>query len=469
MRFLMPPSRASWTGVPLSLLIAATAVIGCSPDAPSPVDPLSSGSRAAADASTMPTVTVGTSAELVAALSPANAGARIHVRAGSYTVDRLLTVPDSAVLEGEGVMQFDGAGRPTGFAPGTGTTLTMTASVPGDVVTLGNGATLRQLAIEDLAGRAGNAVGVVSRAPGDSVSASIAEVEMFDPNPHGNSPLGPTGCGLAVVTRNPNLGGYPPPHEGATLDVRMVRSLIHAPAAGSCGLFAFNFAARGNVSVSVADKVIGGGIIANGGVSRTDAVHDASVRIESRNTLYRQDFADACADRRLGWNLTGGSGAPLPFVLPATEHNTLAIHSTDDRIEGFVTAVFAIGARRFFNAPIAGPNNGNGIELQMLHTTISTPSCGGVDLELVGAASAGSYSPGDGNYVHALLRGVTGSGTRANVYANTMGGSGALPDGVQGTGNRLEITGNPRAFAETNTGIDPAPGAEFFTAASSRP
>lgn len=469
MRSPRPAIRGHLHRVALPLLIASAAILGCSADAPNPVEPLTRGSRASADASTTPTVTVSSSADLVAALTPANAGARIHLRAGSYTVDRRLIVPDGAVLEGESVMQFDDAGRPTGFAPGTGTTLTMTANIPGDVLTLGNGTTLRQLAIVDLAGRAGNAIGVVSRAPGDSVSAAVAEVEVFNPNPHGNSPLGATGCGLAVVTLNPNLGGDPPPHEGATLVVSMERSLIHAPAAGSCGLFAFNFAARGNVSVSVANDVVGGGIIANGGVSRTDAVHDARVSIESLNTLYRQDYANACADRRLGWNLTGGSGAPLPLVLPATERNTLELHSTNDRIEGFTTGVFAIGARRFFDTPIAGPNNGNGVVLQMLHTTVATPSCGGVDLQLVGAMAASDFWPGDGNYVRALLRGVTGSGSRANVYANTRSAAGALPEELQGTGNRLEIVGSPQSFAATNTHIDPAPGAEFFTSASSQP
>lgn len=468
MQSVMPCNRGNRHRVPL-LLIASTAILGCSPDAPGPVDPLSRGTRGSADASTTPTITVSTSADLASALSAANAGTRIHLRAGSYTVDHPLIVPDGAVLEGDGVMQFDRAGRPAGFAPDTRTTVTMTANIPGDVLTLGNGATLRQLAIVDLPGRAGNAIGVVSRAPRDSVSAAVAEVEVFNPNPHGNSPLGPTGCGLAVVTRNPNLGGDPPPHEGATLVVSIERSLIHAPAAGSCGLFAFNFAARGIVSVSVANNVVGGGMVANGGVSRTDAVHDARVRIESRNTLYRQDYANACADRRLGWNLTGGSGAPLPLVLPATERNTLELHSTDDRIEGFTTAVFAIGSRRFFNTPVAGPNNGNGIELQMLRTTIATPSCGGVDLELVGAMTAGAFWPGDGNYVRALLRGVTGSGTRANIYANAMAAAGALPEALQGTGNRLEIIGSPQSFDVTNARIDPAPGAAFFTAGSSQP
>jgi len=366
-------------------------------------------------------------------------------------------------------MQFDDAGRPAGFAPGTGTTLTMVANIPGYVITLGDGATLQRVAIHDLIGRPGSAVGVVSRAPGDRVSAAIAEIEVFNPNVHFNGPLGTSGCGVAVRTENPNLGGDPPAHEGATLVVSVVRSLIHATGKTGCGLFAFNFAARGNISVTVADNVIGGGLIANGGVSLTDEVHDAVVSVDSRRTVYHEDYANACSDPRSGWNLTGGSGAPVPIVLPATERNTLVIHSVDDRIEGFASAVLATGSRRFFNAPTAGPNIGNGIELQMLGTTIAAAPCPGEDFELAAAIAGGSYWPGDGNYVRALLRGVTGSGTRANVYGNALVGTVPLPESLQGTGNRLEIIGNPRSFAATNTGIDPAPGAEFFMAGSSQP
>ena len=88
----------------------------------------------------------------------------------------------------------------------------------------------------------------------------------------------------------------------------------------------------------------------------------------------------------------------------------------------------------------------------------------GRDFKLAGAISSGSYWPGDGNYVRALLRGVTGSGTRANVYGNALVGAVPLPESLQGTGNRLEVIGSPQSFAAPNTGIDPAPGAEFFTA-----
>ena len=85
------------------------------------------------------------------------------------------------------------------------------------------------------------------------------------------------------------------------------------------------------------------------------------------------------------------------------------------------------------------------------------------DLELVGGWAKNAALPaGDGNTVRAELRGVTGSGTRSNRYANAAAFSGPLPARLQGIGNRLEIVGDPQTFARTNRGINPAPGAKFF-------
>jgi hypothetical protein len=91
----------------------------------------------------------------------------------------------------------------------------MTADVPGDVLTLGDRVTVRRLALEDLSGRSGNVIGIVSRHDQDRVSATIAETEIVNPNAHGVGPQGPTGRGLAVLTLNPNLGAEPLPHAGA--------------------------------------------------------------------------------------------------------------------------------------------------------------------------------------------------------------------------------------------------------------
>jgi len=372
-------------------------------------------------------------------------------------------------LEGEGVMLLDGSGLPTGFAPGTGTTLTMTANTAGDVLTLGNGATVRGVTVADLAGRAGNVIGVLSRDVGDRVSATIADVEIVNPNPHGVAPSGPLGCGVTVLTRNPNLGGDPPPHAGAAISATITHSLIHSLGIGiGCGVFAFNFAPEASVGVTLASNVVGGGIIASGAVSRPDAVHDSKTTIQSMRNLYRDDSSNPCLAQHLGWNLQGGSGTPIPLPIGATTGNALRVASLDDRLEGFAHAITAIGGRRFFGSPIAGPTTGNSVDLELIGATISTPACGGApfvaDFTLAGAEVANqSLVPGDGNTLRALIRGVTASGARSNLYANVRGPTGPVPAAMQGTGNRLEIVGSAQSFAQTNEAITPAPAAEFFT------
>jgi hypothetical protein len=460
--------RRARAAVALALtLTAGGSALGCAGDeAGMPSAPIGDASSLESVAGT---VVVSTAAELVTALSPDHAGQRILVRAGTYPLTTPLTVPDGATLEGEGVMQFDGAGLPIGFGAGGRSTLTMNANVPGNLLTLGNGATIRRLEIADLAGRGGNVVAVLSRKAGDRVSATIAETEIVNPNPNGVGPDGPTGRGLLVLTRNPSLGADPAPDEGAALTARMVRSVIRSPAAGA-GLFAINFAAFGRVSVTLDDNIIGGGIDADGGVSRPDAVHDATVLIESHRNLYRDDSPDACATLHRGWYLTGGSGPPTPLPVGETARNSLRVHSVDDRVEGFASGVVAAGSRRFFPSPIAGPSTDNSVELQLLRGTISTPSCGGAefvrDFDLAGGvAGSDQLFPGDGNSVHAILREVTGSGARFNRYASALGVSAPLPPELRGA-NRLEIAGTPGAFASTNARIDPAPGAEHFTSAA---
>jgi len=475
MRDVRPASddRPRNPGFTLTLAVALFAIgaAGCATDTPNPTEPLIAGMSGPAKANVQDenSIVVSNSIELTAALVPENAGRRIRVQAGDYSLTQLLTVPDQVTLEGEGDMLFDDAGLPTGFAAGTRTTLTMTANAPGNVLTLGDGVTVRGIAIQDLAGRVGNSIGVFSREAGDRLSATIAEVEIVNPNTHTIVPAGPAGCAVAVVTQNPNMGADPPPHAGAEIAVRLTRSLIRSNATGTgCGLFAFNFAPVASVSVALTDNIVVGGIILSGGVSRPDAVHDSRTGIQSKRNLYRNDGADPCAPQRIGWNANGGSGTPVPLPIGATERNELRIHSQDDRIEGFTTAVLAVGGRRFFAAPIAGATTDNSVDLKLLGTTITTPSCGGgtvvADFRLAGAlVSSASLVPGDGNTLRAVIRGVTGSGSRSNAYADVLGPAGPVAPEFQGTGNRLEVAGNLNAFGQTNRALDPAPGPEFFT------
>jgi hypothetical protein len=416
--------------------------------------------------------------QLTAALDPAHAGRRVRLVPGVYDITRTLTIPDAMSVEGAGVMRFDADGLPLGFAQGTGTAIRMTANVGGDVLTLGEGASLRNLEVADLLGRSGNVVAVITRRPGDRVTATISDVIIINPNPLTIGATGPLGRGLFISTVNPNLGSDPPPHAGSTLAVRLARSMIRSPSGGG-GLFVYNFAAQSTITVDVMGNVIGGGNEANGGVSRPDAVHDSEVRVRSERNLYRNEWADPCLSPLRGWNLTGGSSAPIPIAVPPTVRNRLVMHSVDDRIEGFTTAVLATGSRRFFQEPLNAAPADNSIDLQLTGTSIASPSCArgvaddsiteaaeGADFRLFGAwADNATMHAGDRNTVRAEFRSVKGSGARANAYAHVSAAGGEMPTVFQGTGNRLELAGDVGAFTRMNRQIAPAPPAEFFTGA----
>src|SRR4029453_6721347 len=99
--------------------------------------------------------------------------------------------------------------------------------------------------------------------------------------------------------------------------------------------------------------------------------------------------------------------------------------------------VMATAARRCLGAPTAAPVTDNSVDLELLGTTISTPACGEAafvaDLRLAGAlVTDGAIVPGDGNTLRAVLRGVTGSGSRSNDYADVLGPAGAQPPAPPG-------------------------------------
>jgi protein kinase-like protein len=428
--------------------------------------------------------TITTAAELTAALTPQNAGRRVHLRAGTYDITHPLIVPDGMTLEGEGMMSVAGSGYATGFNNTPRTILRMKANVGGDIVTLGNKATLRNLEISDLEGRSGNIVAVQSRRRRDSVSVLISDVVVVNPNQLAITTAGAVGRGLVVVTRNANGKADPPPDDSSQVSVRMTRSVIKSPAGGG-GFFAFNFTAGSRIVLDISQSSIGGSSEADGGVSRGDAVHDSEVSITSRKNLYVNEVADKCAVNSLGLNITGGSGAPIAMKLPQTKRNRVVVHSVDDRIDGFKTAVLATGGRSFYAASLNPPPDDNHIELRLVGTTLITPSCPPLrrvinspgaaaaadersekvrDLRIVGSEIVNEGAdPGEGNTVHLELSGVTGSGTRANRYANADAGYGLLPRSLQGKGNRLEVAGDPATFSRMNRSIDPAPAAEFFS------
>src|SRR4051812_22300186 len=143
-------------------------------------------------------IVVNNTRALEKALVDANAGRRIVVQKGTYSVAQTLTVPDGATLEGEGRMV--GGVSPVGFAPGGVTAIVAASGLDGDVLRLGNGASLRNLKVEDVLrgpNRAGNVIGVVSRREWDVVAASIVDCEILNPNAGGPpGPDGPTAGGI---------------------------------------------------------------------------------------------------------------------------------------------------------------------------------------------------------------------------------------------------------------------------------
>ena len=398
-----------------------------------------------------PAMVVSSPAELVAAMTPANAGQRILVRAGVYDVSTPLVVPESASLVGEGVMQFDASGLPTGFEAAGRTVLRATAGLQGDLVRLGDGASLSALALEDFPGRnAGNPVGVVSAKANDWIAASIDQCEVVNPNPSLALPQTPTGRGIVVWTNNPNLASDPPPHDGSMLSVKIRQSIVRSPG-GGIGVFAINFSSGSRIALYLAHNVIGGGLNAAGGVSRPDGVADSRIAIESMRNLYRADSSLS----GIGLSLAGGSSAALPgLVAGSVQGNAVRLGSIADRIEGFRIGMLATAGQRTTNSQAISHN---AVHVQAIGTTLRTLV---TDIALYGARSLiDGMATGDGNVARLEMRDVDGSGARDNLYADSVSPSMNL----QGNGNRVEVAGSPMAFARTNAHVVPPPPATLFT------
>jgi len=412
-------------------------------------------------------IRVSNADELVAALDPQNAHRRIHVLHGEYAIARPLLVPDGTILEGDGVMQV-ADGLPTGFEPGTETTLRVTSGFEGDLLTLGDGAVVRNFKVVDLATspsatsqRSGNVIVVGSRGPGDRLSAEIRDCEIVNPHPFGVTMDGPTGHALVVLTRNPARQDSPPAHEGATVAVRVARSILRA-AGGGGGVFAINFAARGNVSVSLHDSRLEGPLVATGGASRPELVSHATTTINSTRNLY---VLPGEGTEGFGWQVMGGSSAHIPGLASSgASFNTARVNSVDDRIEGFRIGILAAAGRRWLGS--SGPVSDNRLDLDLEGLRIRTDGADAADFEMQGARSEPAddvgreFPAGDRNELHVTMNGVTGSPTkRDNKYSDAFGPS--LEEN-RGTGNRLEIAGAPSGFARANSSISAAPPAVFF-------
>lgn len=390
-------------------------------------------------------------AELKAALVDANVGRRMILQSGVYAIDTPLVVPNGVSLEGEGIMMSDAL--PTGFEPGTETTIVAANAFPGDLLTLGDGAQLKGLQIEQPFVVAGNVVTVKSRAPGDTISASIVDCELISHNTNGIGPDGPIGGGVLVITRNPNPAGDPPPHDGSDLALRMDNSIVQVTPGGNA-VFGINFSSLSSVTISLARNRLNGSLNVVGGVSRFDQVAGSATMIYSERNLYAGTTTDT------GMQIQGGAAPPAPVPAPGANDNYVYVSSSNDRIEGFGQGILASAARRFNE--VTGPSSGNTVDLRIRGLSLNTQGASAADFSLFAAQSNGQYSPGDDNTLRVLIRDSKGSGPTSNRYVATADGLGdPLPNNLS-SGNRLEFNGNLRAFAMTNADISPLPPSKFF-------
>jgi len=390
------------------------------------------------------------------ALTPANAGRTVHLERGEYLITAPLVVPDGATLEGEGIML--GRGLPDGFAAGSETHILPVTSFSGDLITLGHGAAIKDIIVEDVFGRTGNdnVIAIHSRTPGDRVSASITRCEIINPKRPGAGPDGPLGRALAVLTSNPRLANAPPPDEDANVSVVVSHSIIRATG-GSSAIFAINFASRGEITIVATSNRIFGSMELTGGVSRPDEVRDARLTVRSEHNVYAPDVDAPAGTTPVAWTIDGGSGAPVPnFAAPGTSGNEVRFTSLSDVIDGFPAGVVATAGKR--HNLTSGPSSSNLVAVQLIGLQLRTRAEGS-DLMFHAAAADGPYPPGDGNLLRVLMAGVSGSGERRNDYANEVGAG--LPQDL-GTGNQLEVVGSPASFRVLNPGILPPPTSDFF-------
>lgn len=389
---------------------------------------------------------VTTTAQLETALAAASPGTTVTASATTYVLKESLRIPEGVTLEGAGTMTFDGAGRPAGLS-GAGTRLRAGPKLVGDVVSLANGARLRRVIVEDVPSRSGNLILVCSAKPGDVVSATVEECEIHNPHGSGAGPEGPVGRGILVFTRNPGRELSPGPDQGASVSLILERSLIRSPQRGS-GVFATNFAPLARVELRLEGNVIGGGLDAQGGVSRPDTVHGSQTLIHSLSNLYRSDSPGGGGT---GWALRGGATPPTDAIKPtAVEDNAVVLASTGDRLEGFDRGLYAGGGLRSFGSPV-GPANRNGADLTLNGTIFSGSAV--ADVVLIGGEAGHpgpgkpDFPPGDGNEVRLALSGVaasvpSGGTSLANVCKDAAKSGGApLAPGAQGVGNKVVVTG----------------------------
>jgi len=391
-------------------------------------------------------------AELEAALVDDNAGRRLVLLSGTYAVAGPLVVPDGVSLEGEGIMTGDGI--PAGFEPGTVTTIVAANPFPGDLLTLGDGARLMGLRLEQPYVVPGNVVTIKTRAPDDTNSASIVDCELLSDNLNGVGPDGPIGAGVLVITRNPNPFGDPPPHDGSDLALRLDHSIVRVTPGGNA-VFGMNFSSHSVINISMSQNYLEG-TLNTASVSRFDPTTGSAIIVHSERNLYTAPASGTGS----GLQIQGGSGVPLPVAAPGADSNFAYVNSVNDRIEGFNQGVFATAGRRFNS--MTGTSSGNTVDLRFRGLVLETEGLDAADFKLFASQADGQFAPGDDNILDVSILRSTGSGPSQNQYADSADELGnPLPKQLS-SGNRLKFNGNLRAFERSNSGILPTPANKFF-------
>ena len=425
-------------------------------------------------------IDVGTTAELVAAMNPLNAGKMIRIQPGIYCPNATLVLPEGSRVVGSGKMDYE-SGLPSEFRGGTATHI-----VPADggkqcpaeqgffagnsVVSLTDGSSLEgvKISIDLTAGYtfAANTV-VIHAKGGQTVRTLISECDIeARSGPFSIVPPGiPAGRAIQLMT-----GDGPPNHDlPGDPKIRAVinRSVIRGN--NTVAIFNGQWESKGEIFLALHGNVVKEAnwtLDIVGGISRilagvTNVVEGTVTEVLSIGNLY-QGVGESSA----GLLLTAGANGPPPGS-PSSNGNHLTMTSLNDRIENVGVGIMARAA--FRRSPAHGYVNDNTTDLQMIGTKISTltteaPNSFTADLIFCPVAAQGSASKvdkvGDRNWVYVSAIGLDGSGTRDNLYEYFSGICGFMDS--TGDDNGLTFWGSAQLWEILNKDIDLDPPAELF-------
>jgi hypothetical protein len=391
----------------------------------------SSGTEPQRVAGGSPVSTVDTAAKLIDALNHATAGDTILLLAQEYKVGTPLFVPAGVTLQGASGISLDAQGLPTGFRGTTPTKIKASPELKGNLLTLGKNSSVRRIVLEganQVPSDRGNVVAVASEGPNDLVSAAIDECVLINNNESFGGPEGPTGGAILACTRNPQQGALPAPHVEAVVTLALTKSIVRSHKDGKA-VFAVNFASRGKVTINLTKNVIGGPLDIIGGLSRPDAVSNATTTVNSLGNHYSaQPPSDVAA-----WQIVGGSSSPVGGNAN-TDSNSASVQSKGDQIDNFQVGIVAVGGRRLDNT--GGTCSGNKVNLTLTGMKLATNGTRPADFEFVGARSSGEFPAGDNNAVVVDVLAGTNSDPLFHIY---------LHDAGFGTGNQLVFKGGTLA------------------------